>query len=68
MLGTTPSHPSETQQVCFSSILKGKPIKLYDNARIANGDKGYRSLWALKESLNECSTTKSPSSTLVGST
>jgi hypothetical protein len=44
MLGTTPSHPSEAHQVCFSSILKGKAIKLYDNARIANGDKGYRSV------------------------
>mmetsp|Transcript_26884 Transcript_26884/g.48457 ORF Transcript_26884/g.48457 Transcript_26884/m.48457 type:complete len:247 (-) Transcript_26884:143-883(-) len=44
MLGTTPSHPSEAHLVTFSSILKGKAIKLNDNGLIANGDKGYRSV------------------------
>ncbi|CAG9326889.1 unnamed protein product [Blepharisma stoltei] len=39
-----PSNPSEVSLHCFSSIMKAKAIKLYDNGLIANGDKGYRSV------------------------
>lgn len=40
----TPSHPLEAFSHNFSSHLKAKAIKLYDNGLIANGDKGYRSV------------------------
>ena len=36
--------PSESETLCFSSIYKGKKIKLYDSGLIANGEKGYRSV------------------------
>lgn len=38
------THPKEATLHCFSSIYKANKIKLYDNGRIANGDKAYRSV------------------------
>lgn len=48
MLNSFSSHVSETNSYCFSSVFKGKAIKLYDNGRIANGDTGYRSVLGTK--------------------
>ena len=38
------THPKEASLYCFSSIYKANKLKLYDNGRIANGDKAYKSV------------------------